>query len=246
MKKFLYISLIFIFAYSKVNAWWFDNKDPKFGMVGLTFAPLLPTGGDGHIFDEGKDAPHAEYGLSGGLDYWKKYGRTYDTHLGLDMKYQQYHFHFGPDESNGQFRFIHFSVPASLQYPIPNYSYMFFKLGVSLSSGNILQKTTGTAGNNRYISKFNTAWFIYPEINIGIDILEEKTPGFYFRAGIDYTFIPISKMGTFEASVANDGIIETVNGAFTPNKFQLKLAIYPIWKKKISILKHGHNCPNPF
>lgn len=246
MKKQIVILFISLLINQSSFAWGFSNKDPKFGMMGISVIPILPSGGDGHIFEDDKDAPHAEYGIGGGLDYWKRYGRAYDTHVGLNIKYQQYHFHHGPEEKNGQHQFLHLSVPANLHYPIPNYSYMFFKLGVALSSTNLFKENIGFVGGNKYVSKFKTAWYVYPEITLGIDILEEKTPKFYFRAGIDYTFIPISKMGSFETSVANDGVIETVSGAFTPNKFQLTISFYPIWKKKINFFKQGHNCPNPF
>lgn len=224
----------------------FSNKSPNLGMVGVSVIPILPSGGGGQIFEGSNDSPHAEFGIGGGLDYWKRYGKSYDTHLGLDLKYQQYHFHFGEGGYNGEFQFLHLSVPASLQFPIPNYTYMFFKLGIALSSSNIIQENMGFVGENKYFTTFKTAWLLYPEILLGVDILEEKTSKFYFRVGVDYTFIPISNMGTYTASVSEDGQIKNAKGTFTPNKFQLKLTIYPIWKKKINILKHGHNCPNPF
>lgn len=224
----------------------FSNKSPNLGMIGLTLTPILPTGGGGYLFGGAEDSPHAEFGIGGGFDYWKRYGRAYDTHLGLDVKYQQYHFHHGENEANGEFQFLHFSIPASLQYPIPNYTYMFLKLGIALSSSNIIQENIGFAADNKYKTTFRTAWLVYPEITLGIDILEEKTPKLYFRVGIDYSFVPISNMGEFSASVSENGMINTAQGTFTPNKFQLRLAIYPIWKKKINFLQHGHNCPNPF
>lgn len=215
-------------------------------MLGLTITPILPTGGDGHLFDDENDKPHAEYGLAGGIDYWKRYGRTYDAHLGLDLKYQQYHFHYGPDEKNGQFQFLHLSVPASLNYPIPNYSYMFLKLGASLSSANLYVSRTGYVGNNKYFTTFKTLWYLYPEITIGVDILEEKNAKFYFKAGIDYTFIPFPRMAEFSVAVSDGVTIYDEWGTFSPNKFQLRIAFYPIWKKRINTLKDGHDCPNPF
>ena len=229
-----------------MHAWSFSNKNPKYGILGITFTPNLPTGGAGHLFDDENDTPHREYGIAGGLDYWKRYGRTYDAHLGFDVKYQQYHFHYGEDEANGKFPFLHFSIPASLNYPIPNYSYMFFKLGASISSANLFQSRTGYVGNNKYLTTFKTLWLIYPEISLGIDLLEEKKSKFYFNVGLDYTFIPVPKMGTFSAAVSDDGIIHYKWGSFTPNKFQIRIAFYPIWKKKTNILKNGHNCPDPF
>ncbi len=224
----------------------FSNKDPKKGMLGVTFTPIKPSGGSGHIFEDKNDDPHSEYGISGGFDYWKKYLRVYDFHIGFDLKYQQYHFHFGSDKYNGEHQFLHFSIPTNIQYPIPGYEYFFFKVGISISSSNLLKENIGFAGNNKYITTFKTAWLIYPEINLGVDFIEEKYPRFYFRVGIDYTFIPIPKMGEFKTSISNNGIIETVSGNFSPNKIQLKISIYPIWNKKISFLKKGHDCPNPF
>ena len=224
----------------------FSNKDPKKGMLGVTFTPIKPSGGSGHIFEDKNDDPHSEYGISGGIDYWKKYLRVYDFHLGFDLKYQQYHFHFGSKKNNGEHQFLHLSVPANIQYPIPNYEYFFFKAGISISSTNLLKENIGFAGDNKYITTFKTAWLIYPEINLGVDFIEEKYPRFYFRVGIDYTFIPVPKMGEFKTSISNNGIIETVSGNFSPNKIQLKISIYPIWNKKISFLKKGHDCPNPF
>jgi len=226
--------------------WNFSNKDPKMGIFGFTFTPILPTGGNGHIFDDENDAPHREYGIGGGFDYWKKYLRAYDLHIGIDLKYQQYHFHFGPDQRNGENQFLHFSIPASANYPIPNYEYFFLKLGISLSSSNIFRENIGFAGNNKYVTSFKTSWLIYPEINLGIDIVEEKYPKFYFRIGLDYTFIPFSNMGEFKSSISNNGVIEIASGNFNPNKFQLRISFYPIWKKKISFIKEGHDCPNPF
>ena len=227
-------------------AWNFSNKDPKKGMLGVTFTPILPTGGNGHIFEKEDDAPHSEYGIGGGIDYWKKYLRAYDLHLGFDLKYQQYHFHYGPDERNGEHQFLHLSIPASVQYPIPDYEYIFVKVGFSISSSNILRENIGFAGNIKYITNFKTTWLIYPEINLGIDFIEEKYPKFYMRAGIDYTFIPIPKMGEFKSSISNNGVIEIASGKFSPSKFQLRISFYPIWKKKISFIKEGHDCPNPF
>lgn len=215
-------------------------------MLGISFTSVFPNGGDGHLFDGENDTPHPEHGLAGGLDYWKRYGRAYDTHLGLHLKYQQYHFHYGEDEKNGQFSFLHFSIPASLNYPIPNYSYMFLKLGTAISSANIFQSRTGYVGLNKYVTTFKTLWLIYPEITLGIDILEEKTSKFYFKAGLDYTFIPIPRMGTYSAAVSDNGVIKYKWGSFTPNKIQIQITFYPIWKKKINPFKDGHNCPNPF
>lgn len=246
MKKLLIISSFLLFLFQDGFAWGINNKDPKNGMIGFSFTPILPTGGDGHTFEDDKDSPHPEYGLAGGLDYWKRYGRAYDTHLALDLKYQQYHFHHGLNQKNGQFRFLHVTVPASLHYPIPNYSYMFFKVGVALSSANIFQQNIGFVDGNKYFTTFKTSWLIYPEMTLGFDILEEKTQKFYFRAGIDYTFVPISKMGEFRSSVSSNGIIETSSGSFTPNKFQLKITFYPFMKKEFNHEKQGHRCPSPF
>lgn len=215
-------------------------------MLGITFAPILPLGGDGYIFDDENDKPHAEYGLSGGFDYWKRYSRAYDLHLGTQVKYQQYHFHYSPDEHDGYYRFLHFSVPASITYPIPNYSYLFLRFGVALSSANIFQEREGNAGPFKYFTEFKTSWLVYPEIHLGFDFLEEKTNKFIIRAGIDYTFIPIGQMATFKTFISDNGVIVDHEGTFTPNKFQLTLSLYPIWKKKINFLKKGHNCPNPF
>ena len=224
----------------------FSNKVPKNGMLGISFTPILPTGGDGHVFEDDKDDPHAEYGIGGGFDYWKRFGKAYDTHIGTELKYQQYHFHYGESQKNGQFHFLHLSIPASIHYPIPNYSFMFFKLGIALSSANLFQEKTGFAGTNKYISRFKTSWLIYPELTLGIDLLEEKNSKFHFRIGIDYTFIPISKMGEYKTYVSNEGNIEVASGSFTPNKYQIRITFYPIWKNKISFLKKGHSCPNPF
>ena len=131
MKKLFIILFLLSLLYKDGLGQGINNKDPKIGMVGLSFSTILPTGGDGHIFDDDKDLPHGEYGLAGGIDYWKRYGKTYDIHLALDLKYQQYHFHYNVDKNNGQFRFLHLSLPASLHFPIPNYSYMFFKFGLA-------------------------------------------------------------------------------------------------------------------
>ena len=227
-------------------AWNFSNKDPKKGILGATFTPMLPTGGGGHIFDDKNDYPHREYGIGGGIDYWKKHLRVYDLHIGFDLKYQQYHFHFGPDQRNGEHQFLHVSIPASVNYPIPNYEHFLFKVGISLSSTNLFRENIGFAGNDKYVTTFKTAWLIYPEINLGVDLVDEKYPKFYFRCGIDYTFIPVSNMAEFKCSISNNGVIEEVSGNFSPNKFQLRISFYPIWKKKISFIREGHNCPNPF
>lgn len=216
-------------------------------MLGISVTPILPLGGLGKIFEFPNDAPHKDFGIGGGFDFWKRYGRSYDTHVGLDAKLQQYHFHFSEEEFDGYFRFLHLSAPASIHFPVPNYPYIFFKMGVALSSSNLIQNVNGYVEGHDYFTTFRTAWLVYPEIFLGFDILEEKTSKFYIRAGIDYTFIPISNMGGFRASVSENGqTIKVAKGTFTPNKFQFRLTIYPIWKKKINILKHGHNCPNPF
>lgn len=247
MNKLYYILILFFtISSSTVFAWGFSNKAPETGIVGLRFGAILPTGGDGQVFVDEDDAPHAEYGIFGGFDYWKRYTRAYDLHLGTLMKYQQYHFHFGEEEFDGYYRFLHVSVPASFHYPIPNYSYMFFKVGVALSSANIIQENIGFAGQDKYITRFKTSWLVYPEVTLGIDLIEEKGERFYFKAGLDYTFLPVPNMAEYETYISNNGVIESGNGSFTANKFQLSISFYPIWKKKISFLKEGHNCPNPF
>tara|TARA_Y100000766_G_scaffold113017_1_gene96978 strand:- start:2360 stop:3100 length:741 start_codon:yes stop_codon:yes gene_type:complete len=246
LRKSLLILFITSLLIQKGFAWSFSNKDPKKGILGITFTPIKPTGGRGHIFEDKDDYPHSEYGISGGIDYWKKYLRVYDFHIGFDVKYQQYHFHFGSKKNNGEHQFLHLSIPTNIQYPIPSYEYMFLKIGLSISSSNLLRENIGFAGENKYITSFKTTWLIYPEINLGFDIIEEKYPRFYLRCGIDYTFIPFPKMGEFKTSISSNGSIETVSGNFSPNKFQLKISFYPIWKKKISFLKKGHDCPNPF
>lgn len=200
-------------------------------MLGFTFQAARPFGGGGHLFD-GKDKPHGEFGLSGGFDYWKRYQRTYDFHIGLEAKYQQYHFHYGADQFDGYFRFLHISTPVTMHFPFKNYPYIFVKGGVALSSLNLMSDNTGSLGaSNSYIAKFETAWPVYPEIILGIDFLEEKSKKAYVRVGIDFTFVPISSMGKFDAFVSDGSVITTGSGTFSPNKIQIKIAIYPKWKK---------------
>jgi len=200
-------------------------------MIGFSFQAARPVGGGGHLFDEGDDTPHGEFGLSGGLDYWKRYPRTYDFHAGLEVKYQQYHFHYGPDQFDGYFRFVNISAPMTMHFPFKNYPYIFIKGGFALSSLNLVAANSGSLGPNSYIAEFQTAWPVYPEIILGIDFLEEKSKKAYVRVGIDFTFVPISSMGEFDAFVSDDGIITQGSGTFSPNKIQIKIVIYPKWKK---------------
>lgn len=219
----------------------FASRDPKYGMVGISFTALRPTGGNGHLFDEEKDSPHEEFGLAGGFDFWKKYPRTYDFHVGLEAKYQQYHFHYGDDEEfDGYFRFLHLTAPATIHFPLKNYPYIFFKGGVALSSLNLLSDNSGRVGNHAYLSKFETAWPVYPEITLGIDFLEEKGRKAYIRAGIDYTFVPLSSMGEYKAYVWSGNELMVGSGSFSPSKFQIKITVYPVWKR---IVLNRNTCP---
>jgi hypothetical protein len=202
-------------------------------MLGFSASAARPFGGGGHLFDDkGTDKPHAEFGLSGGFDYWKRYQRTYDIHVGLEAKYQQYHFHYGVDDFDGYFRFTHISVPITIHFPFKNYPYIFAKVGVALSSLNLLSDNTGAIGENSYIANLQTAWPVYPEVILGIDFLEEKSKKAYVRVGIDFTFIPIGSMGEYNAYVSDNTTITTGRGTFTPNKIQLKIIVYPKWKKR--------------
>lgn len=209
-------------------------------MVGISFTGIRPFGGDGHLFDEDTDTPHEEFGFGGGFDFWKKYYRTYDFHVGVEAKYQQYHFHYGQEGHDGYFRFLHLTAPVSIHFPLKDYPYIFFKGGFALSSLNLLGDNSGTAGDNAYVSKFETAWPIYPEIILGIDFLEEKGRKAYIRAGIDYTFVPLSSMAEFDAYVWNGNELMKGAGSFNPTKIQLKITIYPIWKR---IVLNRNSCP---
>ena len=235
-KKLLFvltISCLHAFAGGNLSFLNNGNKNPKYGMLGFSFIAARPLGGGGHLFDEkGTDKPHGEFGLAGGFDYWKRYLRTYDIHIGLEAKYQQYHFHYGVNDFDGYFRFMHLSIPITMQFPFKNYPYIFVKAGVALSSLNILSNNSGSIKNNSYIAEFQTAWPIYPEIILGIDFLEEQGKKAYVRVGIDFTFVPISSMATYDAFVSNNVIISKGTGTFTPNKVQLKIVVYPKWKKR--------------
>ena len=235
-KKLLFLltlSCLHTFAGGNLSFLNNGNKNPKYGMLGFSFIAARPLGGGGHLFDEkGTDKPHGEFGLAGGFDYWKRYLRTYDIHIGLEAKYQQYHFHYGVNDFDGYFRFMHLSIPITMQFPFKNYPYIFVKAGVALSSLNILSNNSGSIKNNSYIAEFQTAWPIYPEIILGIDFLEEQGKKAYVRVGIDFTFIPISSMATYNAFVSNNVITSKGSGTFTPNKVQLKIVIYPKWKKR--------------
>lgn len=235
-KKLLFvltISCLHAFAGGNLSFLNNGNKNPKYGMLGFSFIAARPLGGGGHLFDDkGTDKPHGEFGLAGGFDYWKRYLRTYDIHIGLEAKYQQYHFHYGVNDFDGYFRFMHLSIPITMQFPFKNYPYIFVKAGVALSSLNILSNNSGSIKNNSYIAEFQTAWPIYPEIILGIDFLEEQGKKAYVRVGIDFTFVPISSMATYDAFVSNNVIISKGTGTFTPNKVQLKIVVYPKWKKR--------------
>ena len=39
-------------------------------------------------------------------------------------------------------------------------------------------------------------------------------------------------MATYDAFVSNNITVSRGNGTFTPNKIQLKLVVYPKWKKR--------------
>ena len=229
----LTLSSLHLFAGGSIPFLNNGNKNPKYGMLGFSLLAARPLGGGGHLFDDqGTDKPHAEFGLAGGFDFWKRYLRTYDIHIGLEAKYQQYHFHYGDDDFDGYFRFMHLSLPITMQFPFKNYPYIFVKTGFALSSSNLFSDNTGTIGNNSYVAKIQTAWPIYPEIILGIDFLEEKGKKAYVRVGIDFTFIPIKSMATYDAFVSNNITVSRGNGTFTPNKIQLKLVVYPKWKKR--------------
>ena len=201
-------------------------------MIGFSFQASRPFGGGGHLFDEGNDRPHGEFGLSGGIDFWKRYQQIYDFHIGLEAKYQQYHFHYGSNQFDGYFRFVHISSPITMHFPFRNYPYIFFKGGFALSSLNLVAPNLGSLGPNSYIAEFQTTWPVYPEIILGIDFLEEKSKKAYVRIGIDFTFIPINSMGEFSAFVSDGTVITSGSGTFSPNKIQIKIAIYPKWKRK--------------
>lgn len=241
-KRILYILLFFTYssAFAGLGDISFASRDPKYGMVGISFTGIRPLGGAGHLFDEDNDTPHGEFGLAGGFDFWKKYYRTYDFHVGLEGKYQQYHFHYGQDELDGYFRFVHLSAPVTIHFPLKNYPYIFFKGGFALSSMNLLNENSGKVGDQSYISEFETAWPVYPELILGIDFLEEKGRKAFMRVGIDYTFVPLSSMGEFKAYVWSGNELKQGTGSFNPSKFQLKITIYPVWKR---IVLNRNTCP---
>lgn len=248
----LFVLLLFsslnVLAGKSILGWnWItsDNSSPKQGMKGFTFGALLPMGESGQVFIEPM-APHAEYGLFTGFDYWKRFQHYYDYHIGLQTKYQQYHFHYElyDEELDGYYRFWHLTAPISMNFPIKNYPYLFFKLGAAISTTNLLFKSGGKIGPFDYFTRIYTGWTFYPEIQLGLDFMEEKNSKVWVRAGIDFSFIPIKSMGQTETYLLN-GPAQGVRAHFNPSKFQVRLDFYPVWKRRRRV-SDSNKCPNPF
>lgn len=208
-----------------------SNRHPKYGMIGFSGGLTRPFGGGGHLFDEDGDQPHGEFGFLAGFDYWKRYFGAYDFHVGLESKYEQYHFHYGENQLDGYFRLLNLSIPVTIHFPLKSYPNIALKGGFALSCLNFWSTNKGSVGDQSYITEFKSAWPVYPELIIGVDFLEESGRKGFFRAGIDYSFVPVGSMGEFGAFVTQNGVQTSAMGSFSMSKIQLKITLYPTWKQ---------------
>lgn len=252
MKHLFYIALLLcVFpntATSGINLLR-NNISPSKGMLGFSMGASVPMGGNGQVLSATKDFPHADYGLMAGLDFWKRNVNSFDFHVGLLAKYQQYHFHFTPEnagEMSGYFRMLYYSLPVSLSLPIPRFPYFRLLSGVALSSMNFLPSYAGNIADYSYNSSVDLNWMVMPELFVGLNFLEEKTDFFILRGSIVYSAFPFRNQD-YDVVMSNGSEAYSSRRAMPSGKFEVLLTLYPKWKFKRGVGKNDAiNCPAPF
>lgn len=226
-----------------------SNINPSRGMFGVTIGASHPFAGDGQVFAANEDYPHGDFGLIAGFDYWKRNLNSFDYHIGLNAKYLQYHFHYSPaneDEITGQFRLLYYSIPFSLNFQIPNYSFLQILGGVAITSMNLFSSQSGAVGSYEYQTLLDLKWAVSPEVFVGINFLEEKTDFMIIRGSINYSTF-ILRNQSFGVFMTNGNEVLSSARKMNSNKVELQITIYPKWKFKNAVGKdEGVNCPTPF
>ena len=206
-------------------------------------------GGNGQVLSATKDFPHSDYGLIGGLDFWKRNLNSFDFHIGLVTKYQRYHFHYTPlnsSEASGFFNLWYASIPFSIHLPVPRFPYFQFMGGVALSGQNFIKNFSGNISDFTYQSSIDLNWMIMPELFVGLNFLEEKTDFFILRGSVIYSAFPLRNQD-YEINMSNASQTFSSGRAMPSGKFEVLITLYPKWKFKKSIGKNDAiNCPVAF
>lgn len=226
-----------------------SNINPSKGMFGITAGAIQSLAGDGQVFGGTPDAPHSDFGLIFGFDYWKKNLNSLDFHVGLNAKYLQYHFHYAPTPSEditGRLRMLYYSIPFSVHLQIPNYSFLQLIGGAAITGMNLLPAQSGIVGDYSYQSLVNLKFVVSPELFVGINFLEEKTDYFILRGSINYSSFLLRNQ-SFGVSLSSPTEDLSTARRMGSSKFELYITIYPKWRFKNALGKdEGINCPSPF
>ncbi len=219
-------------------------------MLGFSIGASVPLGGNGQVISESKDSPHADYGIIAGLDYWKRNVNSFDFHIGLLGKYQQYHFHYTPENSTddliGHFQLLYYSLPVSVLLPIPRFPYFQALGGVALSSMNFIKSYQSNIADFTYNSSIDLNWVVMPELFIGLNFLEEKSDRFILRGSLIYSAFPLRNQD-YDITMNNASTSLSSRRAMPSGKFEVLLTLYPKWKFKRGVGKNDAiNCPAPF
>jgi hypothetical protein len=246
LKKYIYlqlISIVFFFQNTQSQSFWKNNTSPDKGLLGLNLGGALLFGGNGEIFNSSNETPHGEYGILAGLDYFIKINRLYNINISLLSNYQQAHFHFDVNNEtyDGFYRHFFINVPIAIELPIPNYSYIHFRTGISINSRNIWQPVNSNIAGFTYTTQINTKLFMYPEIFFGLSFLEEETNNFFIRAYIQYS-ADIFRSQVQQTELEYISTTFSHKGIYNSSRAQLIFSFYPKWKIK-STIKQSKDCP---
>jgi hypothetical protein len=226
-----------------------NNISPSKGMLGFSVGASVPIGGNGQVLSATKDFPHSDYGVLAGLDFWKRNINAFDFHVGLIGKYQQYHFHYTPENSeelSGYFQLFYYSLPFSFHIPIPKFPYFQFLGGAALSSMNFIKSYQSNISDFVYTSSIDLNWIVMPELFVGLNFLEEKSDFFILRGSIVYSAFPLRNQD-YDISMSNGTDSFSSRRAMPSGKFEVLLTLYPKWKFKRGVSKNDAiNCPAPF
>lgn len=239
----LLLLLVIFSQNTKSQSFWKDNTSLDKGVLGFNLGGALLFGGNGEIFNSASETPHGEYGILTGLDYFIKINRRYNINLSLLGNYQQAHFHFDINNEtyDGYYRHLFLNIPIAIELPIPNYTYIHVRTGLSINSKNLWLPVNQNLASFPYTTKINTSWILYPEFFIGLSFLEEETSNFFIRAYIQYS-ANLLRAHVQETELKYISNTLKHKGIYDSSRAQLILAFYPKWKIK-STIKQSKDCP---
>jgi hypothetical protein len=239
----LLFALVFLLQNTNAQSFWKNNTSPDKGLLGFNIGGALLFGGNGEIFNSATETPHGEYGILAGLDYFIKINRLYNINISVLSNYQQAHFHFdvNTETYDGYYRHFFINVPIAFEIPIPNYTYIHLRTGVSINSRNIWQPVNSNIAGFPYTTTINTQLFLYPEIFMGLSFLEEETSNFFIRAYVQYS-ADIFRSQVQQTELQYISNTFSHKGIYDSSRAQLIFSFYPKWKIK-STIKQSKDCP---